>query len=202
MKLVSRMRDLVIALSLVVPSMAAIAAPNPASQNWVTNYTNLTPSDWEAACSSGTTGSSTGCIGDYPTKAILKIFRLADNAGFGLPQGVNPSSIFIQKFNGNSNIQTTDKSPLVTNKSGSDVQCFWLSTEGKNLAFFKFQQGASDMYLAVDGFTINKGAVSEPLYSCVDQFFGRCTDTRRSDTPFYVLCIANGTNSLSGLRAR
>lgn len=191
MKQVSRIRDVVIALSLVIPSMVADAAPNPASQDWVAKYSNLSPEDWEAVCDSSKTGSESGCYGNYPSKALLKIFRLSENVSYGLPPVATMNSVYIQGFNGLSAVKTGTLSPRVTNNSGTDVFCYWLSLDGKNLSFSKLKGVNHDSFLAVSSTIVKNGDSNIPLYDCWSPAGLACADARVFYSPYYVLCVGD-----------
>jgi hypothetical protein len=86
-------------------------AANPASQEWVlqqiaANQTLLTASDWEAACTSGSPSSSTGCYGNANSAAFTKISNSL--GGFTRYANINPvnapNSIFIKSFFAGTNI--------------------------------------------------------------------------------------------------
>ena len=197
MKRTTKMRDLVIALSLVAASSVSVAnaAPNPVSQSWVINYSTLVEADWTHACDIGT--PETGCYGKFPSDAALKIYRLADTVGIGHPKDVVQNSIYIKKFDGTT---TTPTSPLVTNMGSNDALCYWVSPEGKNLGYMRDRRPSDHVYdahIAMTFFGVPHSVSLVPLYGCIEA--GSCDEHPDYPLPFYVFCFGTNNKSLAPL---
>lgn len=187
---------------------AAFTAPNPASQNWVMNYMNLTSSDWAAVCVSGSPVSQAGCLGTLNSAAFLKLNRLLGNVAAlsNVPITATPNSVFIQQFNGDSQKipDATTNWTTVTLNTAVNATCGTYLVEGSNIGAFGVANAQTLPGGNGTGMTLGGGlsVLSGPgnistvgnglryqLLNATDGGYSPMT------TPFYVLCIGS-TNTL------
>ncbi len=189
-------------------SCSLVAAPNPASQEWVlkqlaTVNTTLTAADWANVCHAGSSpASSEGCYGSSNTAAFAKLDNglrgFSSLANFNTTLASPSSSVYIKAFLAGTNVPAYTNA-IAVSVTGVMARCTLYvqkgtginSDDGLNSAIYSsgasYRTGPQAPYIA----TINN-------QSSVNFYYNNSPNagTASPPDPIYLICV--GVNSTDG----
>jgi len=188
---------------LVTPGLV-LALSNPASKEWVTNQINnafqnsqpfLTAAGWNAACSSGTPSSPTGCYGNASSTGFMRLSNSL--GGYTSYADINPvnasNSVFIKAFFAGTNTPVDPNHLSVS--VGSHARCALFTQSGTGI-----NPGGVSNFIPSNGSTT--GQYVPPQAVDILDFNGSATFGYNSNglpfslsNPLYWVCVGyNGTD--------